>query len=241
MQACVRTFVPTAPIDYELARAQHDAYCAALRACGADVVTLDVNSDLPDCAFIEDTAVILDEVAILCSLGTPSRRAEPAGIEPALARYRQVIRLAPPATLEGGDVLRLGRTLLVGHSCRTNAAGIAALTAIASRHGYRVRSIPITGCLHLKTACTTLPDGQLLLNPAWLHLADLADFNLLPIPLEEPWAANIALAGATVLLSAQYPRTAAMIQAKGFDICPLDLSEFAKAEGGPTCLSLLLD
>ena len=239
MQACERTFVPVVPIDIALASKQHAAYCQALARCGAKVRTLAVNVAMPDCTFIEDTAVVLDEVAILCSLGTPSRQAEPAGIEPVLREYRPVEQIVPPATLEGGDVLRIGRRLLVGHSSRTNAAGIAALTAIAGRFGYRVTSIPVRGSLHLKTACTALPDGRLLVNPAWLDVLPLADFDLVHIPAAEPWGANLCLAGNTVILPAAHAQTAAVVSRLGFVLQPVEITEFSKAEGGVTCLSLL--
>src|SRR5262245_23479237 len=157
LQACERTYVPHATIDHALALQQHAAYCEALRRCRAKVVTLDVNGNLPDATFIEDTAIVVDEVAVPCSMGTASRRDEPLAIAPILREYRQVERIEPPATIEGGDVLRLGRTLLVGQSSRTNAAGIALLAAIVGRHGYQVESVPVRGCLHLKTACTALP------------------------------------------------------------------------------------
>src|SRR5687767_1124231 len=121
MQACERTFVPLAPIDHVRAMEQHALYCQALRDCRIEVITLNVNERLPDCAFIEDTAIVLDEVAVICSMGAASRREEPRGIEPVLRQHRQVERIDLPATLEGGDVLRVGRTLLVGQSCRTNA------------------------------------------------------------------------------------------------------------------------
>src|SRR6478672_3891590 len=154
MHACERTFVPHEAIDYQQALTQHAAYCDSLRACRTRVVALDANADQPDATFIEDTAVILDEVAILASMGTASRRDEPRAIEPILREHREVVRIHPPATLEGGDVLRLGRTLLVGDSCRTNHAGIALFAAISERFGYRVIPIPVRECLHLKTACT---------------------------------------------------------------------------------------
>jgi dimethylargininase len=239
MQACERTFVPHLAIDYSLAVQQHAAYCQALADCGAKVRTLAANSTLPDSTFIEDTAIVLDEVAILCSMGTPSRQAEPARIEPVLREYRPVERILPPATLEGGDVLRIGRRLLVGHSSRTNAAGIAALNIIAGRFGYRVNSIPVRGSLHLKTACTALPDDRLLVNPAWLDVALLGDFDLIHVPATEPWGANLCLAGNTVLLSAAYAQTLEIVSRLGFAVQPVDISEFAKAEGGVTCLSLI--
>ncbi len=173
MQACERTFVPHVSIDLALARQQHAAYCQALADCGIKVRTLDINSALPDCTFIEDSAVVLDEVAIVCSMGTVSRQPEPVGIEAVLQEYRPIERILPPATLEGGDVLRIGRRLLVGQSSRTNAAGIAALRAIAGRFGYAVTSVPVHGSLHLKTACTAVPDGRLLVNPAWVDVRSL--------------------------------------------------------------------
>jgi dimethylargininase len=241
MQACERTFVPVLPVDFDLAVQQHAAYCQALADCGAKVRTLAVNAALPDCSFIEDTAVVTGEVAILCSMGTPSRQAEPAGIEPVLREYRLVEQILQPATLEGGDVLRIGRRLLVGHSSRTNAAGIASLRTIAGRFGYRVTSIPVRGSLHLKTACTALPDGRLLVNPAWLDVALLADFDLIHVPAAEPWGANICLAGGAVLLPAAHAQTAGIVSRLGFAVQPVEISEFSKAEGGVTCLSLIFD
>src|SRR5262249_11847261 len=124
---CQLTYAERVPIDYARAVRQHQDYCQALQECGAQVRKLDVNRDHPDCCFIEDTAIVLDEVAILTSMGTPTRRPEPEGIEPELRRHREVHRIVPPATVEGGDVLTIGRTLFVGLSSRTNAAGVAAM------------------------------------------------------------------------------------------------------------------
>src|SRR5690349_2597819 len=120
-----RTYVEESRVDYALAIEQHRAYCDALRACGVDVHTLDVNRSMPDCVFVEDTAIVLDEVAVMMSMGAESRRGEPAGIERALRAYRDIERIALPATIDGGDVVRSGRSLYVGESQRTNAAGIA--------------------------------------------------------------------------------------------------------------------
>jgi dimethylargininase len=240
MQSCERTFVPRAVIDAARARAQHAAYCQALRDCRAQVVTLNVNEELPDAAFIEDTAIVLDEVAVICSMGAASRRDEPARIEPVLREYREIARIEPPATIEGGDVLRVGRTLLVGQSCRTNAAGIKLLAAIVQRYGYEVMPAPVSACLHLKTACTALADGRLLINPAWIDSVNLAGYELVNVPEAEPWGANIALVGSKVLLEAAHIQTAELIDNLGFTVQAIDLSEFAKAEGGVTCLSLLI-
>jgi dimethylargininase len=240
MQSCVRTFVECQSIDPALASRQHAAYCQTLRDSGADVMTLDVNSQHADCVFVEDTAVVLDEMAILCSLAPELRRAEAAAMEPILRRYRPVACVEAPATLEGGDVLRVGRRLFVGQSCRTNAAGITALTAIVRCHNYEVIPVPVRGCLHLKTACTALPDGRLLVNREWIDTTPLAAYELIDVPHEEPWAANVALLGSKVFITAAHVQTASMIRDFGFETIAIDLSEFAKAEGGVTCLGLFI-
>jgi dimethylargininase len=239
LEQCQRTFIAAAHIDHGRAVEQHDAYCRMLRRCGADVHTLDVNRDLPDSVFIEDTAIVLGEVAVLASMGAASRRAEPAGVEPELRKYREIERVEPPATVEGGDVLRVGRTLLVGLSSRTNAAGVEALRAVVRRFGYDVRPVPVRQCLHLKSACAALPDGRLLVNPDWLDPQALGGFGLVHVPDEEPDGANVLLAGNRVCLPAAHPRTADVVRGLGFDVEAVDVSEFAKAEGCVTCLSIL--
>ncbi len=241
LDAGLRTHVGRVPVDFGLALRQHAGYCDLLRACGVEVRTLEVNRDFPDGTFIEDTAVVLDEVAVLTPMGTAARRGEPAGIEPELRKYREVHRIEPPACLEGGDVLRVGRTILVGESSRTDAAGFAALEGIAGRYGYRVVPVPLRECLHLKTACTALPDGRLLVNPAWLDTAALRGFELVPVPVEEPWAAGTLPVAGKVCLAAEHVTTAGMLRRLGFDVRATPLSEFAKAEGCVTCLSLLID
>jgi dimethylargininase len=234
------THLDRVPIDLPLAASQHAAYRAALAACGATVVSLDVNRDFPDGCFVEDTAIVLDEVAILTPMGTPARSAEPAGIESELRKYREVVRIRPPAALEGGDVLRHGITLYVGTSGRTNRDGIKALDEIARRFGYRVVSIPVTGCLHLKTAVTALPDDSLLVNPAWLPAGAFSGIPRVEVDPAEPWGANVVRIVNHVLAASAFPRTIDRIRSRGVTVHPVDLSEFAKAEGGVTCLSLLV-
>src|SRR5262249_16234687 len=155
----------------------------------------------PDCVFVEDTAIVLDEVAVLSSMGVESRRAEPAGIELELRKYREIDRVQRPATIEGGDGLRVGRELLVGLSSRTNPAGANGLGALARRYGYELVPVPVWDCLHLKTACTVLPDRSLLTNPAWMDVRAVRGFELISIPESEPWAANVAVVGNDVCAS----------------------------------------
>jgi dimethylargininase len=236
---CELTHLDRTPIDYATAVRQHLGYQAMLRSCGADVHALDVNRDHPDSVFIEDTAIVLDEIAVLTPMGTASRRGEPEGIEPALREYRPVERITLPATIEGGDVVRVGRTLLVGRSSRTNPAGATALATIGAKHGYRVVTVPVTGCLHLKSACTALPDGRLLVNREWIDDSPLASFETVQVPAEEPSAADVALVGDVVCLAEEHPRTAELIESLGFTVHTTPLGEFAKAEGAVTCLSLI--
>lgn len=239
MNECVVTHVERRPIDVAIAQRQHEAYRRALAECGAEVRLLDVNAAMPDCVFIEDTAVVLDELAIMTSPGAPSRRGEPAGIEIELAKDRRIVRIEAPATLDGGDVLRVGKTILVGASSRTNALGAEALDEHARPLGYDVRVVAVKGCLHLKSACTALPDGRLLVNPAWLDVESLRDFDREVLGEDEPAAANVVVIGQAVCMSAAYPRTAERIRRLGFAVQTIDLSEFAKAEGCATCLSLI--
>ncbi len=240
MSECLLTFVTRSVIDQHRAEEQHEAYCRMLGDCGLDVRTLDVNRELPDCAFIEDLAVVLDEVAVVTRPRTASRRRETAQVESALREYRPVERVDAPATLEGGDVLQVGRRLLVGLSSRTNASGVAALDAVARRFGYDVRAVPVHGCLHLKTACTALPDRRLLINRAWVDIDALHGYELIDVPASEPWGANVVCLGDRVIAAAAHAATAELICGLCFDVCTIELDEFAKAEGGVTCLSLLL-
>ena len=239
MQDYEHTFVDDQPIDLELARRQHEGYRDALRACGAEVTVLDVNSAMPDCVFVEDTAIVLDEVAVMMSPGAPSRRREPAGIEPELARYRPIARVTLPGTIDGGDVVVSGGSVYVGRSARTNDLGIASLRAVLAPYGYTVTGIFVHGCLHLKTACSALPDGRFLVNPEWIDVSPLPSSKLLPVPDAEPWAGDVLVIGDRIIVSDAFPETSDRLRAAGWEIVPVGVSEFAKAEGGVTCLSLV--
>ena len=234
-----RTFVGRDPIDYRTALRQHEGYREMLRRSGAEVITLDVNRELADSVFVEDTALVLDEIAVIMSMGAESRRAEPPGIEAELRKHREIDRIRLPATIDGGDVVLIGRELLVGTTARTNEAGITALREAVRRYGYRVRAVPVTGALHLKSACTALPDDRLIVNASWIDIRGLSPYGVVHVPPEEPWAADVATLGGTVFLATEQPATAEMIRGLGFDVETTPLSEFAKAEGGVTCLSLL--
>jgi len=172
-------------------------------------------------------------------MGPPARRGEPAGVEPVLRQFRKVVRIELPATIDGGDVQVVGRRILVGLSRRTNDLAARALADVAVPHGYQVITVPVTGCLHLKSALTALPDGRLLANLDWVDPAPLSAFEVVNVPAEEPDAANVAVVGQTVCAAAGHPKTAELLQRLGFRLQTTDLSEFAKADGCATCLSLL--
>lgn len=246
MNAAIRTHalgpsgVPE-EIDVEVAKQQHEAYRLALAKAGAEVRMLDVNRDHPDAVFIEDTAIVLPEIAIVASMGAASRRREPTGIEIELAKYRTAVtRILPPATLEGGDVVSVGKMLFVGQTARTNRAGTDALARITEPFGYVVIPVPVEGCLHLKTACTALPDGALLINPKWLPaLEPLQKMDCVEVDSREPNAANVVIIGENVCMSDAYPRTSERARAHARDVYTVALTEFAKADGCATCLSLV--
>jgi dimethylargininase len=236
-----RTHIGRDPIDFTHALAQHDVYRATLGVCGLDVHRLDDADAFPDGVFIEDTAVVVGEVAVITRPGAESRRAEVNGIELALRAFRLTERIAAPATLDGGDVVVVGKKILVGRSERTSDEGVRALAGITRRFGYGVIPVRMHGCLHLKSGCTALPDGRLLVNPAWIETKDLTGFDLVAVLADEPWGADVAIANDTVIAAAAYPKTLAVIERQGFAVKAVDVSEFAKAEGGVTCMSLIFE
>jgi dimethylargininase len=238
---CELTFVPRQAIDFAKAEEQHRAYQTLLEKCGARVISLPPEPALPDSMFVEDPAIVLDELAIILPLGTESRRPESASIAQALAKFRKLARVELPGQVEGGDVLRIGRRLFVGLSSRTNPEGIRQLAAIAAPHGYEVVAVRVTGCLHLKSAVTYIGRNTLLANRAWFDTSPFAGFALIDVAPEEPHAANALLIGSTVIFPASFPRTRAQLEASGFQVSPIDISELQKAESGLTCSSLLFD
>jgi dimethylargininase len=240
---CELSYVHRSPIDLEAARAEHAGYCAALRAAGAEVRVLPALDHLPDATFVEDTAIVVDEVAVLGKLGVESRVAEVEAIAGALERYRRVRHLDQTgATLEGGDVLRIGRTVYIGRSGRTNDAGIEAFRSILEPLGYRPRVVPVQGCLHLKTACSSAGDGIVVLNPSWVssNFFEQDGLSVVPVASSEPWAANVLRVADTLLIPAGNRATARQLRVTGLDPSEVEIGEFQKAEAGLTCLSLLI-
>lgn len=239
---CELTHLERRPIDVGRALAQHAEYRAALARLGAAVEVLPPLAGAPDATFVEDVAVVLDELAVVCSMGAESRRVEPDAIVPALEQYREVVRIGLPARIDGGDVQRVGPVVLVGLSGRTDLRGVAAFRDAVAPFGYRVEAVEVTGCLHLKSACTALPDGRLLVKRDWLgDPGALSGFGIVPVPASEPLAGDILSIGGAVLMEDAHRETRRMLEAEGYEVATVDLSEFAKAEAGVTCLSLVFE
>ena len=236
--ACELTHMGREAIDMDVAARQHAGYASALRALGVAVTILPPLAGHADCAFVEDTFIRLPEVAIQCRPGAASRQEETGSVAAALVDVC-IVAIEAPATIEGGDVLRVGRTLYVGLTTRTNAAGIAALTEIVSPLGYAVIGVNTSGTLHLKTACTALPSSTFLANLDWFDPTPFGDAGFILVDKDEPFAGNTLTIGETILFPAAHTRTAAKVAALGFETALVDISEFAKAEAGLTCLSLI--
>ena len=238
---CALTFLERQPIDFERALTQHAAYVAALRTAGVEVRILPPAPDLPDAVFVEDTAVIVDECAVITRPGIDSRRRETDSILAAVAEIRPVVRIVAPGTLEGGDILRVARTIFAGQTPRTNAEGTRQLASALGPHGYDVVAVQPTGCLHLKSAVTYIGDETVLVNPEWIDVDLFSRWQCVPVASEEPFGANAVLAGGIVHLAASAPRTRRKLDALGFRTAAIDTSEFEKAEAALTCLSLLFE
>lgn len=238
---CELTHVAREPIDVATARAQHAAYEAALADLGCRIVRLPEAPDLPDAVFVEDTAIVLEEAAIMTHPGAPSRRPECESAAAVLGGYRQLLWIQPPATLDGGDVLVLGRSVLVGLSGRTNAAGVEQLRGIAEPFGYEVSGVEVRGCLHLKSAVTAIADDAVLLNPEWLDAGPFGSRERVEVDPAEPRAANVLRIGDGLLASSTFPRTLERMHQRGLDIHTVEMTELAKAEGAVTCCSIVFD
>jgi dimethylargininase len=238
---CELSFIPRQPIDLQIAVAQHHTYENLLEKLGARVVSLPAEPDLPDSMFVEDPAIVLDELAVIFPLGTESRRPEAASLAKAISKFRKLEYVALPGTLEGGDILRIGHKLFVGLTKRSNAEGIRQLTALLAPHHYEVIAVPVTGCLHLKSAVTYLGRDTLLANHNWFDPAPLSDYHWIDVDPAEHHASNALALADTIIFPQSFPRTRARIESAGFPVTPLDISELQKAESGLTCSSLIFN
>ena len=236
---CELTHLARTAIDVDLARAQHQAYERALEEAGCTIVRVAAAPELPDAVFVEDAAVVLAEVAIITRPGASPRRAETPAVAELLGRYRPLRFIETPGTIDGGDVLVAGRSVFIGLSGRTNAAAIEQMRAILQPHGYAVRPVPVTGCLHLKSAVTALSDDRLLLNGAWVARELFSSFDVVDVDPCEPYAANIVRVAGELVYPDAFPRTRERLERQGARVRTVCVSEIAKAEGAVTCCSLI--
>lgn len=238
---CELTHLARTPIDVDRARAQHGQYRDALRALGLEVLSLPEEPDLPDSVFVEDAAIVLDEVALLTRPGADSRKPEVESIARALEPYRRLLRIQPPGTLDGGDVLTAGRKIFVGATLRSNASALEQMRELLQPFGYEVIGVPVTDCLHLKSGVTRVGERTLLINPAWVEKKYFDGFDFVEVDPSEPGAANALLVGGTVVYPAAFAATRTRLEAAVPRLVAVEADELAKAEGGVTCCSLIFE
>ena len=232
---------PDPPIDVARARVQHAAYQAALGALGLEVVTVPADPACPDCCFVEDTAVVAGGVALITRPGAPSRQAEGAAVAAVLAARMEVVTMTAPATLDGGDCLRLGRTLYVGRSARTSAAGVARAAEVFGPRGLDVVAVDLPpDVLHLKCVCARLADDRVLVVRGALPAGVFGAAAVVWVPPEEAYAANVVAVDDRAIVAAGFPRTHDALAGAGFTVHPVATTEFRKADGSLTCLSILI-
>jgi dimethylargininase len=228
--------------DFELALAQHEAYCQALKACGVELVGLPPDLRHPDSTFVEDTAVLTDSCAILCRPGAPSRSSEVAGIEDAIRRFNPIVhQIEPPGTLDGGDVCEAGGHFLIGLSHRTNEAGARQLAHFLASEGYTSSTVDIRAMksiLHLKSGVAYLDNKVLVVAEEMARMQEFADFDLIPVSVDESYACNCVMVNARVLVPTGFPSVTAELERRGYGTLRLEMSEFRKMDGGLSCLSL---
>jgi len=238
--ACELTHLERRPIDVPRALAEHAAYERTLQRLGVNVRRIAAAPHLPDAVFVEDMAVVFDELAVITRPGAESRRPELRAVARTLAAHRSLELVKEPGTLDGGDVLVDGERVYVGRSSRTNDAAVAQLAGILHPLGYRVIPVEFRGCLHLKSAVTRIGDGLLLLNPDWVEASVFAGARVVTVDPREPQAANALSVGGAVIHPLQYPLTRARLEAEGLRVEPVDTTELTKAEAGVTCCSLFV-
>jgi dimethylargininase len=239
MDSCELSFVGRSEIDVALARTQHEQYQKALASLGCKVIALPALAGSPDAVFVEDTALVLNEIAISTRPGAPSRRVEVASVADVLGKYRRLVSINDPGTLDGGDILVSGRKIFVGLSARSNPEAIRQLGELVEEYGYHVLALEINGCLHLKSAVTLLDDETVLVQPAWIDPDYFSDYRVIEVDQREEHAANALRAGSGVVYPSCFPRTQELVQDAGIELTTVDVSELQKAEGAVTCCSII--
>lgn len=231
---------PDPPIDVALAQRQHLRYLHALAECGVAVTTLAADEHCPDCVFVEDTAIVIGQIGLITRPGAPSRRAETPPIATALDAWVDVIPMIEPATLDGGDVMRIGERIFVGRSARTNDAGIVQLVAAFAPHGYQVIPVELPpDVLHLKCVVSPLGGDRILLAENSIPADVFGSVQIVSVAGEEAYAANCVAIGDHVIVPEGFPHTHAALVAAGFTLHEVPCSEVRKADGSLTCQSII--
>jgi dimethylargininase len=241
IEHCELTHLVREPIDLNQARQQHHEYEQCLKEAGCRLIRLPAEPELPDSVFVEDTAIVLDELAVIARPGAESRRAETASVADALKPYRRLFSIESPGTLDGGDVMRIGKSLYVGASQRSNSAGIEQLRRIVAPYGYNVITVELHDCLHLKSGVTRVAEGAVLINRRWVDCSAFDCVRLIDVDASEPFAANALHVADAVIYPQAFLRTRERLESQGINVLVVDASELAKAEGGVTCCSLVFD
>ena len=236
---CELTHLPRVEIYTGLAAQQHQQYQSVLSSLDCNLVVLPAEPALADSVFVEDTAIVLDEVAVLCRPGIDSRQPEVTSIGDILGDYRRLTSIESPGTLDGGDLLRVGKVIYAGLSNRSNQNGIEQLRNIVVDYGYSVKSIEVTKCLHLKSAVSEVAPGTLLIDSDLISSSAFDDCELIDVDRDDVHAANALLEAQRVIYPSSFPRTIEKLVGCGIDVIPVDLTELQKAEGGVTCCSLI--
>jgi dimethylargininase len=237
---CELTHLTPTVIDVALAREQHAAYESCLSSLGCEIRQIPADDRYPDAVFIEDTAIVLDRLAVMTRPGAESRRGELDAVAAVVGEYRTLLRIEAPATIDGGDVLQLDDVLYVGRTLRTNDQGIAQLRELIAPYGYRVVGVDVDGCLHLKSAVTRVGAESLLMNRRWVSPSNFGGWRIIDVDDTEPSAANALRIGESVIYPEELPRTRRKLEAEGIEVRTVPAGELAKAEGGVTCCSLIL-
>jgi dimethylargininase len=237
---CEITHIERTPIDLETARAQHHEYVNILKQLGCNLIELRAEAALPDSVFVEDTAFILPEAAVITRPGADSRKPEIESIIQALSPYIQLIHVREPATVDGGDVLVLGKNIYIGRSTRSNEKAIDQLNEMLGEFGYTVIGVEMHDCLHLKSAVTRVDDKTLLINKNWVDTHHFEKYDLIEVDPSEPYAANCLPVGESIMFPTAFPKTGAKLEERGCKVVTVDVSELAKAEGAVTCCSLII-
>ncbi|MFH0760851.1 MAG: arginine deiminase family protein [Bacteroidota bacterium] len=238
-QKCVTTFHNKRKINVALAKQQHQQYCETLSSLGLKLIRIEADDTLPDCCFTEDTVIVFDVFAVITIPGAPSRIPETIEIEKTLSRLKTIVHITKPGTIEGGDVLRIGKKIFIGNSGRTNEEGIRQVASVIKHKGYQVIPVKIRNALHLKSVCTYLGNGCIILAEGYLDEKIFSEYDKIIVPKGEEYCANCLVVNGSVLIPKGFPKTKKIIENNGFPIIEIEMSEIEKAEGALTCLSVI--